>query len=73
MKNHYQYAARINGMYLCPGSTRDNQITSRRKKEAKHFPSYVAARTWALSVGGNNTVSLDQHGLVGVVDEWSKK
>ena len=70
MTNHYQYAARIGGMYLCSGSTKDNQITTDTPKGAKQFPSYVAARLWALSVGGNNTVSLDQHGLVGVVDDW---
>lgn len=70
MKNHYQYAARINDQYLCSGSTRDEQITSAKTKDAKHFSDYVSAHQWALSVGGNNTVSLDQHGLVAIVDKW---
>lgn len=68
-KSHDVYAARISGQYVCDGSTRENPILSTKSKDAKKFPDYKLARLYALSMGANDTVALDRHGLVGVVDD----
>lgn len=66
-QNHDLYAARINGRYIT-GGTRQNPQTSTKTKDAKKFPDYVTALKYAVSMGATDTVSLDRHGLVGVVD-----
>jgi hypothetical protein len=63
----HTYAARINGQYIA-GGTKDNPETSSRTKDAKKFPDYVSARKYACAMGATDTVSLDRHGLVDVVD-----
>lgn len=70
--NHDLYAARINGQYVCEGSTAENPILSTQTKAAKKFPDYVTARLFALSIGATDTVSLDRHGLVGIVDDLAR-
>lgn len=67
-RTSYLYAARMTGMYLCDGSTAADPVLSTKTKDAKKFPDYVTARKYGLSMGATDTVSLDQHGLVGVVD-----
>jgi hypothetical protein len=67
-KNHDLYAARINGMYICKGSTKGNPVLSAKTKDAMKFPDYVIARMQGVQLGATDTVSLDRHGLVGIVD-----